>query len=126
MYKSEVDGQCYCKGYHFGGYGWYCWGCHICVGLLVCIIVGALIVFVLGQLSFLFRICKIFLMTIDFSGVIVRIRINNLNFESRTKKGCFGITLCCTSSSSICCCCKKKESDIYPEGFVMEEKPEKF
>jgi len=87
MYKSEVDGQCYCKGYHFGGYGWYCWVCHICVGLLVCIIVGALIVFVLG---------------------------------------CFGITLCCTSSSSICCCCKKSESDIYPEGFVMEEKPEKF
>ena len=48
MYKSEWDGQCYCKWYNFGGLGVWCWMCHICIGILVLIAIGAIGVLVLG------------------------------------------------------------------------------
>jgi len=90
MYKSDWDGQCYCKLYNFGGQGVYCWLCHICVGILVLIAIGAVGFLVLG---------------------------------------CFGITLCCTAdekccSRSSCCCCKQSETEVSPEVFVMEKKPD--
>ena len=48
MYKSDWDGQCYCKLYNFGGAGVYCWLCHICVGILALIVIGGIAILVLG------------------------------------------------------------------------------
>lgn len=53
MYKSDWDGQCYCKLYNFGGQGVYCWLCHICVGILVLIAIGAVGFLVLGIVLYL-------------------------------------------------------------------------
>ena len=53
MYKSDWDGQCYCKLYNFGGQGVYCWLCHICVGILGLIVFGAVGFLVLGTVFYL-------------------------------------------------------------------------